>query len=149
MAKKTRGTRKAAAKTANKSRKKKVPTAAKTKVKAARAKKVAKRPRRSPRSALTAAAATTRVTMTIDFGAGAPGDVRSIRRIDSRALSGPGASVNAGVHTAGWDVISPTVRPIGFDVTIVEDATGRKVLDRPGQRTGADGRGAGADSFTV
>jgi hypothetical protein len=89
------------------------------------------------------------VTMKIDFGAGAPGDIQSVRRIDTTELSGAGASISRGKHTAGWDVISPTVRPIAFSVTIVENATAKKVFDRPGQKTGADGRGAGAGTFTV
>jgi hypothetical protein len=57
--------------------------------------------------------------------------------------------VNPGAHTAGWDVVSPTIRPIGFSVKITHDQTGRTLLDRSRERTGADGRGAGADRFTV
>jgi hypothetical protein len=96
-----------------------------------------------------AAAPVSRVTMTIALGAGAPGDVMTIRRIDNQALATPSTDVGPGAHTAGWDVISPTVRPIGFDVTITDDASGRSLLNRPGQRTGDDGRGAGAGTFRV
>jgi len=87
--------------------------------------------------------------MTIDFGAGAPGDVMSIRRIDGNALAGGQASVNEGGHTASWDVVSPTIRPITFSVMIIEDATGRRLLSRPLERTGDDGKGGGAGRFEV
>ena len=110
----------------------------------------ARRPRRAgSRVALAAKSGTTRVVMKIDLGAGAPGDVISIRRIDGRALSGAGTRVGSGTHTVGWDVVSPTVRPIGFDVTLTDEATGRKLLDRPKQKTGRDGRAAGAGTFRV
>lgn len=107
----------------------------------------AARKREAPRAGLEAA--TVDVTMTLDFGKGAPTDIQVIKRIDTTDLSGSGASVGAGRHTAGWDVVSPTVRPIGFSVTIVEDATGRKLFERGGQRTGIDGKAAGAGTFTV
>src|SRR5262245_16347525 len=68
------------------------------------------------------------VTMNLDFGAAAPGDVMSIRRIDGHALSSGRAAVNAGTHTVGWDVLSPTVRPLSFGVTVTEDATGKTLL---------------------
>src|SRR5262245_44667992 len=119
-------------------------------------KKAAPKPRISGRAGggLATAAAPPRaalvgVTMTIDFGPTPPGDVASIRRIDSKALATGKASVNPGSHTAGWDVVSPTIRPIGFAVKITEDQTGRTLLNRPQEQTGADGRGAGADRFTV
>ena len=67
---------------------------------------------RVPRRALRLSAeAMTQVTMTIDLGAGAPGDVESVKRIDGTALPGSTASVAPGDHTVGWDVVSPTVRP--------------------------------------
>jgi hypothetical protein len=89
------------------------------------------------------------VTMAIDFGKGAPTDIQSVRRIDTTDLSGSGTPVSRGRHTVGWDVLSPTVRPVGFSVSVVEDATGKKLFERKDQQTGADGRGAGAGTFTV
>lgn len=89
------------------------------------------------------------VTMTIVLGGGAPGDVMSVRRIDNVPLSGAGTLVARGAHTAGWDVLSPTVRPLPFAVTVTDVATGRVLLSRPNEVTGRDGRGAGADRFTV
>jgi hypothetical protein len=68
------------------------------------------------------------VTMTLDFGANPAGDVMSIRRIDGQALATGRANVNHGEHTTSWDVVSPTVRPIPFGVTIVEDVSGRVAL---------------------
>ena len=100
-------------------------------------------------SARATKAAAVAVAMTIDFGLGAPGDIQSIRRIDSRALPTGQANVARGQHTASWDVISPTVRPIAYSVTITEVLTGRVLLSRPNERTGSDGKGAGADNFTV
>jgi hypothetical protein len=140
MAKTKTKTKRAPAKSALKGRKK---SAAAARPKKAR-KAVTKRAGRRGSAAQQAG-----VTMTIDLGSGAPGDVDSIRRIDGKALSGPGTGVGAGEHTASWDVVSPTIRPIGFDVTITDDASGRKLLDRPGQKTGDDGKGAGAGTFTV
>ena len=105
--------------------------------------------RRAGVAGLAASPATIDVTMTIDFGKGAPNDIQSIRRIDTTDLSGSRASVSRGKHTVGWDVFSPTVQPIGFSVTIVEDATGKKLFERKEQQTGAEGEGAGAGSFTV
>jgi hypothetical protein len=74
----------------------------------------------------------------------------SVGRIDGSAVSSSGqAAVNQGEHTTSWDVLSPTIRPIPFTVTITEDATGRKLLNRAQERTGSDGKGGGADTFTV
>jgi hypothetical protein len=87
--------------------------------------------------------------MAISFGSNPPADVMSVGRIDGSALPSGRANVNRGAHTTSWDVVSPTIRPIAFAVTITEDATGRKVLNRPQERTGADGKGGGADTFTV
>lgn len=86
--------------------------------------------------------------MTIDFGADAPSDVESVRRIDGEALSGSSKPVGPGDHTASWDVVSPTIRPIGFAVTVT-DSSGKKLVDRPSEKTGADGKGGGADSFQM
>lgn len=87
--------------------------------------------------------------MALSFPGGAPADVMFVRRISGVELPNGKARVTRGTHTAGWDVVSLTVRPVTFDVRITEDATGRVLLDRPGERTGDDGRGAGADRFTV
>jgi hypothetical protein len=73
----------------------------------------------------------------------------SVGRIDGSALASGRANVNQGEHTTSWDVVSPTIRPIAFSVTITEDATGRKLLNRSQERTGSDGKGGGADTFTV
>jgi hypothetical protein len=91
----------------------------------------------------------TSVQMAIDFGAAAPSDIMSVMRIDGKVLPSGQADVTAGSHTAGWDVVSPTVRPIAFGVTIVRVTTGVKLLDRSKERTGPDGKGAGADRFSV
>jgi hypothetical protein len=133
----------------------KITKKAATPIRKAAKKKAAPKPRITAKAGgLATAAAPPRaalvdVTMTIDFGPSPPGDVMSIRRIDSKALAVGKASVNPGSHTAGWDVVSPTIRPIGFGVKITEDQTGRTLLNRPQEQTGADGRGAGADRFTV
>ena len=116
------------------------------KAKKANTKKTAKTKKKTTAAAR---ATTVNVTMTIDFGTGKPADVQSIRRIDGKALPTGRASVSRGEHTAGWDVVSPTIRPIGFAVSITEDATGKKLLNRPNEQTGADGLGGGADRFTV
>ena len=112
---------------------------------------MAKKQKRARKTAAVAAAAQTTlgVTMTIDFGSNPPPDVMSIRRIDGEALASGHAAVNHGTHTAGWDVVSPTVRPVAFAVTITEDATGKKLLNRSQEKTGPDGKGAGVDTFTV
>jgi hypothetical protein len=115
--------------------------------KAARARTAAPANRAAATALATAAPAA--VTMTLVFGANPPADVMSIRRIDGQALATGRANVSAGDHTTSWDVISPTIRPLAFGVTIVEDATGRVLLSRSQERTGDDGRGAGADRFTV
>jgi hypothetical protein len=104
---------------------------------------------KAARRATAAADQTIAVTMKIDFSGGTPGGASTIRRIDSRALPTGEASVGRGAHTASWGVVSPTIRPVAFAVTITEDATGKMLLNRPQERTGADGKGAGAGRFTV
>ena len=89
------------------------------------------------------------VTMAIDFGSHPPPDVMSISRIDGDALPSGHAAVNRGTHTARWDVVSPTVRAVTFSVTVTEDATGKKLLSRPKEKTGPDGKAAGVETFTV
>ena len=89
------------------------------------------------------------VTVTIDFGSNPPPDVMSISRIDGDALPSGHAAVNRGTHTARWDVVSPTVRSVTFAVTVTEDATGKKLLSRPKEKTGPDGKAAGVETFTV
>lgn len=99
--------------------------------------------------AAAATAGTANVTMTIDFGSVNPSDVQSVRRIDGITLPTGRTSLSRGLHTAGWDIVSPTVRPIGFAVSITEDASGNTLLDRPNERTDLDGKGAGVETFTV
>ena len=113
---------------------------------------MAKKQKRATKTAAAVAAAPQTalgVTMTIHFGSNPPPDVMSISRIDGDALPSGHAAVNRGTHTARWDVVSPTVRPVTFAVTITEDATGKKLLNRPQEKTGPDGKGAGVDTFTV
>jgi hypothetical protein len=104
-----------------------------------------------PRATAATAAdtATANVTMTIDFGGSTSSDVQSVRRIDGITLPTGRTALSRGLHTAGWDVVSPTVKPIDFAVSITDDASGKKILDRPSERTGPDGNGAGVDTFTV
>src|SRR5438128_428227 len=75
-----------------------------------------------------------------------PADLMLGFQIDSRPLTLAGgagrATVSTGVHTASWAVVSPTVRPIGFAVTITAD-DGRVLLNRATEKTGADGLGLG------
>jgi hypothetical protein len=87
--------------------------------------------------------------MTIDFGASPPSDVMSIRRMAGVVRPTGKASLPRGTHTAGWDVVSPTVRPLGLGVKVTEDGSGRVLLNRASERTGSDGQGSGADRFTV
>lgn len=81
-----------------------------------------------------------------------PADLMLGFQIDSRPLTLAGgagrARVSTGVHTASWAVVSPTVRPLGFAVTITDD-DGRVLLNRPNEKTGADGLGLGADLFSA
>jgi hypothetical protein len=102
------------------------------------------------RGAASGVAADMTVTMAISFPSGNPGDVISTKRIDGRTLPASGkTTVITGKHTAGWDVISPTIKPLDFAVTITPAATGKKLLDRSREKTGSDGRGAGADKFEI
>jgi hypothetical protein len=106
----------------------------------------------APRRAVATTAAdtgTSNVTMTIEFGGHTSSDVQSVRRIDGITLPTGRTALSRGLHTAGWDVVSPTVKPIDFAVSITDDASGKKILDRPSERTGPDGNGAGVDTFTV
>ena len=50
-------------------------------------------------------------------------------RIDGKVLSSGQADVTAGEHKAGWDVVSPTVRPIVFGVTIVKSVERQRRCD--------------------
>lgn len=96
-----------------------------------------------------AARSTVGVTMSFDFGSNPPADIMSIRRIDGEGLASGRATVNHGTLTTRWDVVSPTIRPVAFALTITEDTSGKTLLNRSQERTGADGKGAGADEFTV
>jgi hypothetical protein len=170
MAKSTRGN--AAGASVRKTRKK-AARARPTKARTPQQKKIARK--KAPRAALakqtkarsggrrrqgatmTAAAAITvaaaadlvAVSMTIDVPGGAPPDLMFVRRMAGVERSNGKASLPHATHTAGWDVVSPTVRPLTFDVKITRDATGTVVLNRAGEKTGADGKGSGADTFTV
>ena len=81
-----------------------------------------------------------------------PADLMLGFQIDSKPLTLAGgagrAKVSTGVHTASWALVSPTVRPLGFAVTITA-ADGRVLLNRPNEKTGADGLGLGADLFSA
>lgn len=81
-----------------------------------------------------------------------PPDLMLGLQIDSKPLTlanGVGrARISTGVHTVSWAVVSPTIRPLGFAVTITA-ADGRVLLNRPNEKTGADGLGLGADLFSA
>lgn len=113
-------------------------------------KQVTKTPKARARTMAAAApASTVAVTMALEFVGGTPADVMFVRRIAGVERGNGKATLPHGTHTAGWDVVSPTVRPLAFKVKVTEDASGRTALDRSAERTGTDGRGAGADRFTV
>ena len=115
----------------------------------AKATSKAKKPRaRARRTATADSPALVAVTMTIDLTA-APGDVSSVRRINGQALATGKKDLPRGKHTSSWDVVSPSVRPIGYSVKITEDLSGNVLLDRPNQVTGNDGKGSGAGRFEV
>jgi len=46
--------------------------------------------------------------------------------------------MSPGMHTASWGVVSPTVKPLEFGVTITA-SDGRTLLSRPNEKTGSDG----------
>ena len=128
----------------------------KAKVKSKKAKTASPKPKKKTKSAVAdsggvaaAPAGLVDVTMTIEFPGGPPSEAQTIRRIDSKALPTGKAKLNHGAHTAGWNVISPIVRPVAYAVKIVEDLTGKVLLNRPNEQTGADGNGQGADEFGV
>jgi hypothetical protein len=108
-------------------------------------------PRRGSSAAVAAAPQTAAlgVTMEIYFRSNPPPDVMSIMRIDGEALPSGHAAVTPGTHTARWDVVSPTVRSVTFAVKVTQDATGKKLLNHPQEKTGPDGKGAGVDNFRV
>ena len=107
---------------------------------------------KKPKKKAAAAAGLVAVTAKIDAGANPPGDLMLGFQIDNKPLTlvkGSGkATISTGVHTASWGVVSPTVRPLAFKVSInAEDD--RTLLNRPNEKTGNDGLGVGADLFSA
>lgn len=95
--------------------------------------------------------ALTAISVKFNVGDNAPDDLILRTQVDNKQLTvannAADARVTSGDHTVSWAVLSPTVRPFTFGVSIT--AGDRQLLNRSKESTGADGRGVGADEFTV
>lgn len=113
------------------------------------------RKKRSKRAAAIAGVTPALINVIAHINAGdtPPGDLMVGMQIDSRPLTlnakhQGAAQLTPGLHTTSWGVVSPTVRPLSFGVTIVA-SDGRSLLNRSNEKTGPDGMGVGADVFTA